>query len=102
MGSRAFARYSGAMSEKNVENFKRGADAWNRDDFDAWIDQFDPEVEWFALMEVFAGTREPGRLGRASRATCNSQFDLTTSGISGNPSSHLGSSRPSAYDRVER
>jgi ketosteroid isomerase-like protein len=43
------------MSEENVENFKRGADAWNRDDYDAWIDQFDPEVEWFALMEVYRG-----------------------------------------------
>ncbi len=43
------------MSEENVGNFKRGAEAWNRDDFDAWIDQFDPEVEWFALMEVFHG-----------------------------------------------
>jgi ketosteroid isomerase-like protein len=43
------------MSEANVESFKRGVEAWNRDDFDAWIDQFDPEVEWFALMEVFRG-----------------------------------------------
>jgi hypothetical protein len=30
------------MSEENVEVFKRGVVAWNRDDFDAWIDQFDP------------------------------------------------------------
>jgi ketosteroid isomerase-like protein len=30
-------------------------EAWNGDDFDAWIEQFDPEVEWFALMEVFRG-----------------------------------------------
>jgi ketosteroid isomerase-like protein len=43
------------MSNENVENFSRGVEAWNRDDFDAWIDQFDPEVEWFALMEVFRG-----------------------------------------------
>jgi ketosteroid isomerase-like protein len=43
------------MSEENVESFKRGVDAWNRGDFDAWIDEFDPEVEWFALMEVFRG-----------------------------------------------
>ena len=35
--------------------FKRGVEAWNRDDFDAWIDLFDPEVEWFALMEVYRG-----------------------------------------------
>ncbi len=43
------------MSQENVETFKRGVEAWNRDDLDAWIDQFDPEVEWFALMEVFRG-----------------------------------------------
>ena len=43
------------MSEENVEIFKRGVVAWNRDDFDAWIEQYDPEVEWFALMEVYRG-----------------------------------------------
>ena len=30
-------------------------EAWNHDDFDAWIDQFDPEVEWFTLVEVYRG-----------------------------------------------
>jgi ketosteroid isomerase-like protein len=43
------------MSQENVESFKAGVEAWNRDDFDAWIDRFDPEVEWFAIMEVFRG-----------------------------------------------
>ncbi len=43
------------MSQENVEKFKRGFEAWNRDDFDLWIDGFDPEIEWFALMEVFCG-----------------------------------------------
>jgi hypothetical protein len=43
------------MSQENVESFKRGVEAWNRDDFDAWIDQFDPQVEWFALIEVYRG-----------------------------------------------
>jgi ketosteroid isomerase-like protein len=43
------------MSRENVEVFKRGNDAWNRDDFEAWIDQFDPEVEWVALTEVYRG-----------------------------------------------
>ena len=43
------------MSQENVESFKRGVDAWNSDDFDAWIDQFDPAVELFALVEVFRG-----------------------------------------------
>jgi ketosteroid isomerase-like protein len=43
------------MSQENVETFRRSVEAWNRDDFGAWIDLFDPEVEWFALMEVFRG-----------------------------------------------
>ncbi len=43
------------MSQENVESFKRVLEAWNSDDFDAWIDQFDPAVEWFALVEVFRG-----------------------------------------------
>jgi ketosteroid isomerase-like protein len=44
-----------AMSQENVEIVNRGVEAWNRDDFDTWIGQYDPEVEWFALMEVFRG-----------------------------------------------
>jgi ketosteroid isomerase-like protein len=43
------------MSQENVESFKRGAAAWNRGDFDAWIDHLDPEIEWQALMEVYRG-----------------------------------------------
>jgi ketosteroid isomerase-like protein len=43
------------MSQENIESFKRGVKAWNEDDFDAWIDQFDRAFEWFALMEVFRG-----------------------------------------------
>ena len=45
------------MSE-NVATFQRSVDAWNRDDFEAWIEQLDPEVEWFALMEVYRGHAE--------------------------------------------
>ena len=43
------------MSEANVKTFERGVEAWNRDNFDSWIDNFDPGIEWFALMEVFHG-----------------------------------------------
>ena len=43
------------MSQENVENFKRAIAAWNADDFDAWIDLFDPDVEWSALTEMFRG-----------------------------------------------
>ena len=48
------------MSQENVEAFTRGVDAWNRDDFDTWIELFDPDLEWLALMEVFRG-REGAR-----------------------------------------
>ncbi len=43
------------MSQENVEVFKRNVEAWNADDFDAWIDLRDPACEWFALMEVYRG-----------------------------------------------
>jgi hypothetical protein len=32
------------MSQENVEIFKRNLEAWNRDDFDAWIALYDPEL----------------------------------------------------------
>ena len=43
------------MSEENVEVFRATYDAWNRSDFDAWFDNFDPEVRWSALLEEFRG-----------------------------------------------
>jgi ketosteroid isomerase-like protein len=43
------------MSQANVDTFKQGTQAWNRNDFDAWIAQFDPELEWSALVEEFRG-----------------------------------------------
>ena len=43
------------MSQENVESFTRGIEAWNRDDLDVWIDQYDPEVEWFTLVEAYRG-----------------------------------------------
>jgi ketosteroid isomerase-like protein len=43
------------MSEENVEAFRRQHQAWNRNDLDAWIECFDPEVQWSALLEEFRG-----------------------------------------------
>ena len=43
------------MSQENVETVQRIFEAWNRNDFDAWIQYFDPEVEWSALLEEFRG-----------------------------------------------
>ena len=49
------------MSQENVESFRRGVEAWNRDDFDAWIDLIDPEVEWFTLVETYRGHAGAGQ-----------------------------------------
>ena len=43
------------MSQENVEAFRRQHQAWNRNDLDAWIECFDPEVQWSALLEEFRG-----------------------------------------------
>jgi ketosteroid isomerase-like protein len=34
------------MSQENVENVRRGIDAWNRGDLDGWLAGFAPEAEW--------------------------------------------------------
>jgi ketosteroid isomerase-like protein len=38
------------MSQENVEALKRAADAYNRRDVDALLDELDPEVEWHPAM----------------------------------------------------
>jgi ketosteroid isomerase-like protein len=44
------------MSQENVEVFKRGAEAYNRQDVDALLNDLDPEVEWHsALLIPFGG-----------------------------------------------
>ena len=43
------------MSQENVEIVRAAFDAWERDDFDAWIGYFDPEVKWSALLEEYRG-----------------------------------------------
>ncbi len=65
------------MSQEDVEIFKRGVEAWNGDDFDAWIALIDPEIEWFALMEVYrghAGARQAWESFK-SYAQLTSRFD---------------------------
>ena len=39
------------MSEENVEAVRRGVEAWNADDFDAYLAWLDPEVEWHPSIE---------------------------------------------------
>jgi ketosteroid isomerase-like protein len=43
------------MSAENVRAFMRATDAWNRDDFDAWISFFHPDVSWTAVLEAYRG-----------------------------------------------
>jgi ketosteroid isomerase-like protein len=43
------------MSQENLEMVRRYEEAWNRDDFDAWIEIYDLGVEWAVLMEVYRG-----------------------------------------------
>jgi ketosteroid isomerase-like protein len=43
------------MSEQNIAAFKRGLDAANRRDFDAVLDELDPEVEWHPVLPVLLG-----------------------------------------------
>jgi ketosteroid isomerase-like protein len=43
------------MSEKNVEAFKRGADAYNRRDVEALLAELHPQIEWRPLLPVLLG-----------------------------------------------
>jgi len=43
------------MSQENVENFKRGLDAYNRRDLDALMETLDPDVEWHPALAVLLG-----------------------------------------------
>jgi len=51
-GSRVTARYCVAMSQENVEAFKRAVEAYNRRDIDALLEEMDPEVEWHGGTET--------------------------------------------------
>jgi ketosteroid isomerase-like protein len=43
------------MSQENVEAFKRGLEAGNRHDFDAMLEELDPEVEWHPATQAMLG-----------------------------------------------
>jgi ketosteroid isomerase-like protein len=43
------------MSEENVEAFRRAVAAYNGRDIDAFLEEFDPEVEWHSLTQVMFG-----------------------------------------------
>ena len=43
------------MSAENVESFKRGAEASNRGDIEAQLEDLDPDVEWSPAFPVLLG-----------------------------------------------
>jgi ketosteroid isomerase-like protein len=43
------------MSQENVEAFKRAVEANNRNDYDALLEEIDPDVEWYGVMGVMFG-----------------------------------------------
>ena len=51
--SASFPRDTGrAMSAENVEAFKRAIEAYNRRDIDGFLEEIDPEVEWFGALQA--------------------------------------------------
>jgi hypothetical protein len=38
------------MPRENVEVFRRAVEAYNRRDVDAFLEEFDPSVEWRSLI----------------------------------------------------
>lgn len=54
------------MSRENVEAFQRAVAAYNRRNIDAFLEEFDPEAEWYSLTQVMFGGEESvyrGRMG---------------------------------------
>ena len=45
------------MSQDNVEQTKRAADAYNRRDVEALLEELDPEVEWHSALSVLLSGR---------------------------------------------
>jgi len=43
------------MSQENVEALRRAAEANNRHDYEALLDEFDPDVEWHGIFGVMFG-----------------------------------------------
>ena len=43
------------MSGENVEALKRAAEANNRRDYEAFLEEFDPEIEWHGIFGLMFG-----------------------------------------------
>jgi ketosteroid isomerase-like protein len=66
------------MSRENVELMRRGLDAYNRRDVEAMLELVDPDVEWYAALDVLLGGDETVYRGyegiRALFATIDETF----------------------------
>ncbi len=51
------------MSDENIQAFRRGLEAYERREIEAFLEAFDPEVEWHAAFQIMLGRRGDG-LGR--------------------------------------
>jgi ketosteroid isomerase-like protein len=43
------------MSQENIEVLQRAAEANNRQDYEAFLEEFDPDVEWHGIFGVMFG-----------------------------------------------
>lgn len=53
------------MSQENVEVFERAVVAYNRRDIDAFLEAFDPEVEWHSMTQVMFGGEQSVHRGHS-------------------------------------
>ena len=64
------------MSQANVEAFKRGVDAYNRGDVEAFLDELDPEVEWRdAIAQMLGGDAAVYQRHQGARECCQDLSD---------------------------
>ena len=54
----ATTRYWAGMARENVDSFKRAVDAVNRGDLEAFLEEVDPELEWYPLYPGLLGGEE--------------------------------------------
>ena len=63
MGSATLRDTAWAMSEDNIEALKRAIEANNRHDHEAFLEEFDPDIEWHAIFGVGEATVVRGHQG---------------------------------------
>ena len=67
------------MSQENIEALKRGADALDRGDIEAMLEECDPEVEWHpALLTQLTGAAAVYRGYEGVRDMVRDTFDVFT------------------------